>query len=111
MGKPDLDVVPRLCTGSRVAPHAQLSDKTSDIRCAPSTLFSDLARAGFLLFPKHKTTLNGRHFQTIEEIQENVIREMCAMTESAFQEAFQQCKKRWERCITSRGNNFEGNSA
>jgi ABC-type polar amino acid transport system ATPase subunit len=45
------------------------------------------------------------------EIQENAISELRAITESAFQEAFQQRKKRWERCIASRGGYFEGNSA
>jgi len=42
---------------------------------------------------------------------ENAIREMRAITESAFQEAFQQWKKRWERCNSSRGDYFEGDSA
>jgi len=37
------------------------------------------------------------------EIQENAIREKRAIIESAFQEAFQQWKKRWERCIASTG--------
>jgi hypothetical protein len=45
------------------------------------------------------------------EIQENAIRELRVITESAFQEAFQQWKKRWERCIASRGDYFEGDSA
>jgi hypothetical protein len=45
------------------------------------------------------------------EIQENAIRELRAIAESAFQEAFQQWKKRWERCIASRGDYFEGGSA
>jgi transposase len=71
----------------------------------------DLAPAEFFLFPKVKTTLNGRLFQTIEEIQENAIRELRAITENAFQEAFQQWKTRWERCIASRGDYFEGDSA
>jgi hypothetical protein len=44
------------------------------------------------------------------EIQENAIRELRTITESAFQEAFQR-KKRWERCIASRGHYFEGDSA
>jgi hypothetical protein len=38
------------------------------------------------------------------EIQENVIRELRAIAESALKEAFQQWKKRWERCIASRGD-------
>jgi hypothetical protein len=45
------------------------------------------------------------------EIQENAIRELRAITESAFQEAFQQWKKRGERCIASRWGYFEGDSA
>ena len=64
----------------------------------------DLATADFFLFPKLKTTLKGRRFQTIGEIQENAIRELRTITESAFQEAFQQWKKRWERRIASRGD-------
>jgi len=82
---------------------------TSFVRHPPYS--PDLAPADFSLFPKLKTTLKGRRFQTIEEIQENAIRELCAITESAFQEAFQQLKKRWERYIASRGDYFEGDSA
>ena len=63
----------------------------------------DLVPAEFFLFPKLKATLNGRHFQTTEENQENAIREPRAITENEFQEAFQKWKKRWERCIASRG--------
>jgi len=70
-----------------------------------------LAQVDFLLFPILKATLKGRRFQTIQEIQENAIRELRAITESAFQEAFRQWKKHWERCISSRGDYFEGDSA
>ena len=108
MGKPDFDVAPRQCPGSRVAPHPQLSGKTSDIRWPHPPYSPDLAPAEFFMFPKLKTTLKGRRFQTIEEIQENAIRELRAITESAFQEAFQQWKKRWERCIASRGTTLKG---
>jgi len=48
-----LDVAPRQSAGSRVAPHPQLSGKTSDIRCAPSTLFSGLSPSR--LFPVSQT--------------------------------------------------------
>ena len=70
----------------------------------------DLAPADFFLSPKLKITLKRRRFQTIVEIQENAIRELRTITESAFQEAFQQWKKR-EQCIASRGDYFEGDSA
>jgi hypothetical protein len=52
-----------------------------------------------------------RSFFENAELQENAIRELRAITESAFQEAFQQWKKRCERCIASRGDCFEGDSA
>ena len=70
----------------------------------------DLAPTDFFLFPKFNSILKGC-FQTIEVVQENAIRELSAITESAFQEAFQQWKKRWEWCITSRGDYFEGGCA
>jgi len=54
----------------------------------------DLAPVDFFLFPKLKATLKGRRFQIIQVIQENATRELRAITESAFQEAFQQWKKR-----------------
>jgi len=90
--------------------HSYLAKHQTSV--VPHSLYSpDLAPADFFLFTKLKTTLKGRRFQTIEEIQENAIRELRAITESAFQEAFQQWKKRWERCNASRGYYFEGDSA
>jgi transposase len=53
----------------------------------------NFAQVDFFLFPKLKTTLKGRRFQTIEEIQENMIRELRTITESALQEAFHQWKR------------------
>jgi hypothetical protein len=47
-----------------------------------------------------------RSFFEHAEIKENAIRELRAITGSAFQEAFQQWKKRWERCIASSGDYF-----
>ena len=58
--------------------------------------------------PRHCATLKRCRFQTTEDIQENAIRELRAITESAFQEAFQQWKKRWERCIASTGTTLKG---
>jgi len=83
--------------------------QTSVVPHPPYSL--DLAPVDFFLSPKLKTTLRGRRFQTIEEIQENLIRELSAIIESAFQEAFQQCKKCWEWRNASRGDYFEVDSA
>jgi len=78
--------------------------QTSVVPHPPYSL--DLAPADFFPFPKLKTSLKGRCFQTTEEIKENSIRELSVITESTFKEAFQQWKKRWEWCIASRGDYF-----
>jgi len=64
----------------------------------------DLAPADFFLFPKLKSSLKGRRFQTVEEIEENSIWDLCAIPQNAFQN----WKKRWEWCIKSGGEYFEG---
>jgi hypothetical protein len=71
----------------------------------------DLAPADVFLFPKLKTTLKRCLFHTIVETQEIAIRELRAIRESAFQEALHEWKKLWERCITNKGDYFEGDSA
>jgi hypothetical protein len=70
--------------------------------------FPDLAPADFYLFPKLKSSLKGRRFQTVEEIEEHSTRYLCAIPQNTFQDAFQNWKKRWERCIKSGGEYFEG---
>lgn len=68
----------------------------------------DLAPADFFLFPKLKSSLKGRRFQTIEEIKENSLRDLHAIPEDAFQDAFEKWKHRWEVCVACGGTYFEG---
>ena len=44
----------------------------------------------------------------VEEIEENSIRDLRAIPKNTFQDAFQNRKKRWVRCIKSGGKYFEG---
>ena len=72
----------------------------------------DLAPADFFLFPKLKSTLKGRRFQTVEKIKENSLQDLRAIPQNTFQDAFQNWKKkRWERFINSRGEYFEGDKS
>jgi len=64
----------------------------------------DLAPADFFLFPQLKSTLKGRRFDTFDEIQKNSTKELFAIPK----EAFQSWQKRWEQCVASEGNYFEG---
>jgi len=64
----------------------------------------DLAPADFFLFPKLKSTLKGRCFDTFDEIQKNSTKELFAILKEAFQ-IWQKC---WEQCVASEGTYFEG---
>jgi len=64
----------------------------------------DLVPADLFLFPKLKSTLKGRRFDTFDEIQKNSMKELFAIPK----EAFQSWQKRWEQCVASKGNYFEG---
>jgi len=48
----------------------------------------DLAPADFFLFPKFKSTLKVRRFQTVEEIEENLIQDLRAIPQNTFQDTF-----------------------
>ena len=53
----------------------------------------DLAPEEFLLFSKLKSSLKVRRFQRVEEMEENSIRDLRAITQNTFQDAFQNWKK------------------
>ena len=68
----------------------------------------DLAPADFFLFLKLKSSLKGRQFWMVEEIEENSLWDLRAILQNTFQDMFQKWKKRWDRCIKSGGVYFEG---
>jgi transposase len=67
----------------------------------------DLDPADFFLFPKLKSSLKGRRFQTKEEIEENSLWNLHAIPQNMFQDSFQNWKKQ-EWCIKRGGEYFEG---
>ena len=71
--------------------------------CSP-----DMAPVDFFLFPKLKSNLKGRRFDTSDKIQKNSTKELFAIPKEGFQKAFQSWQKRWERCVASEGYYFEG---
>ena len=73
--------------------------------------FPDLVPADFFLFPKLKSTLKDPRFESIEAIKTNSLAHLRSIPKTAFQECFRTLKKRWQRCIQSRGEYFEGDKA
>src|SRR5215469_1577200 len=67
----------------------------------------DLAPADYSLFPKLKFSLKGRHFQTVEEIQCAVTRELNNISKTAFLEGMQKLKERANKRIDQGRTYFE----
>ena len=77
----------------------------SEMTMVPQPPYSpDLSPAEFFLFSKLKSILKGCRFDTLDEIQKNSTKELFAI----LKEAFQSWQKRWEQCVASEGNYFEG---
>ena len=70
----------------------------------------DLAPGDFYLLPKLKSKLKVHHFGTMANIQKTVTGELHTLTENDFQYCYDQCKKRWNNCVTSQWSCFEGDN-
>jgi hypothetical protein len=67
----------------------------NEMTVVPQPTYSpDLAPADFVLFPKFKSTLKWRRFDTFDEIQKNSTKELFAIPKEAFQKEFQIWQKR-----------------
>jgi len=68
----------------------------------------DLAPCDFFLFPKCKLVLQGRHFGDVTTIKSETTSLLKGLREEEFKGCFQQWKRRWDKCIVSNGEYFEG---
>jgi len=68
----------------------------------------DLAPCDFFLFPKCKLVLWWRHLGDVTMIKSEMTSLLKGLREEEFQECFPQWKRRWDKCIVSNGEYFEG---
>jgi [histone H3]-lysine36 N-dimethyltransferase SETMAR len=68
----------------------------------------DLSPCDYFLFPKIKKKLKGKIFENIDDIKENVTRELNMVTLNQFSDCFASLQKRWQICIQRGGDYFEG---
>lgn len=68
----------------------------------------DLALCDFFLFPKLKSVLKGRRFQSVDDIKANSSQTLKDISKEAIQDCFAKWKHRWEKCVNSGGEYFEG---
>ncbi|PNF20111.1 hypothetical protein B7P43_G04786 [Cryptotermes secundus] len=76
------------------------------VRQAPYS--PDMANCDFWLFPKLKTQLKGRRFDSRKDIKQNATAQLHAIPKEAFQNCFQRWKNHWAKCVESQGAYFEG---
>ena len=69
----------------------------------------DLAPNDFFLFTNIKEILKGRHFDDSDDIRSNTTAALKAISQNQFQNCFERWTRRWNRCIASQGQYFEGN--
>ena len=69
--------------------------------------FPDLSPCNFLLLPKLKFRLKGRHFGT-ENIKKAVTNQLKVIPFSNFQHCYEEWERHLRRCVASQGNYFEG---
>lgn len=75
----------------------------------PSPSYSpDLAQCDYFLFPKLKFALKVQRFQDVEEIKANTAAELKVLISEQFQRTFEKWQDRWDHCILSGGEYFEG---
>ena len=70
----------------------------------------DLSPCELFLLPQLKNHLKGRHFDTLDNIQKSITDELKGIPAEAFQHLYEQWKQCLCRCVTSQGNNFEGDN-
>jgi hypothetical protein len=58
-----------------------------------------------------KLKLKGRRFETVSDIQRESQAVLDSITENYLNGAFEVWKKRWDRCICSKGDYFEGDGS
>ena len=67
----------------------------------------DLSPPDFFLFPRLKSALKGKRFDSIEDIQANVKAALAEIPEQDFRVAFESWKSRLQKCIDAGGAYFE----
>jgi hypothetical protein len=71
----------------------------------------DFAPSDFALFPKLKMKLKGQRFEKVSDIQRESQAVLDSIKQNDFHCAFEACKKRWDGCIRSQGDCFEGDGS
>jgi len=84
-----------------------LSNKNITV-CPHPPYSPDLAPCNFWLFPKVKMTMKGKRFESIQDIEAATTVQLKTFTKQDFQNCFRKWQERWDKCVWSEGDYFEG---
>jgi hypothetical protein len=73
--------------------------------------FPDFAPCEFTLVPKLKMKLKEQRFETVSDIQRVSEAVLNSIMENDFHSAFEAWEKRWDHCVHSQGDYFEGDGS
>ena len=76
--------------------------------CPHPHYLSDLAPCDFWLFPKVKMNLNGKCFESIQDIEAATTAQLKTLMKEDVENCFRKWQERWEKCVRSEGEYFEG---
>jgi hypothetical protein len=99
------------CAHTHIAINPSVFGETRDNSHYTTSLLAWSSISGLFLSPKLKVSLKGRRFESIVWIKEHSLADLRSIPNEAFQKCFEGWKKRWERCIQSGGDYFEGDKA
>ena len=104
------------CSNMTTRPHIHRSlsvTSSPNTRDCPSTssVLSRSRTSWLLSVSKAQINAERPPFESIEAIKTNSLAHLRSIPKTAFQECFRTLKKRWQRCIQSRGVYFEGDKA
>ena len=75
----------------------------------PHPLYSPhLSQCDFFLFLRMKGQMKGKRFADVREMKKKTLEVLNNINTAEFQKCFQQWKKRWHKCVESKGEYFEG---
>jgi len=95
---------------TRQSPSMNFWQKKS-IPVVPQPPYSpNLGPCDFFLLPRLKNHLKGRHFDTLDNIQNSVTDELKGIPAEAFQHCYEKWKQRLRRCVAAQENYFEGDN-
>jgi len=76
--------------------------------CPHTPCSSDLAPYDFWLFPRVKMAMKGKRFESIQDIESATTAQLKTLTKENFQNCFRKWQERWDKCVRSEGECFEG---